>query len=114
MGHHRSVDEIRTILAYKDDRLGRQACQDLHKRGGTAPWDSGVHCIGSRSQIHLSTLAEHTICLGDKIGHEYCVSPSNRWPIIKSHPSLGRPITGMCDRIWRKLGGTHGIGGVHV
>ncbi|XP_061975772.1 uncharacterized protein LOC133697312 [Populus nigra] len=36
-----------------------------------------------------------------------------RWPIRKSHPSLGRPITGMCARIWRKLRGTHGIGGVH-
>ena len=38
---------------------------------------------------------------GDKTGHEHCVSPSNRWPIKKSHPSLGRPITGMCARIWR-------------
>jgi len=37
MGHRRLVDEIHTILAYKDDRLGRQTCQDLHKRGGTTP-----------------------------------------------------------------------------
>jgi len=99
MDHRRSVDEIRIILAYKDDRLGWQVCQDLHKRGGTTPWDSGVHCIGSRSQVHLSTLAEHTTCLGDKIGHEHYVSPLNGWPISKSHPSLGRSITGMCARI---------------
>ena len=51
---------------------------------------------------------------GDKTGHEHCVSPSNRWPIKKSHPSLGRPITGMCARIWRKLGEIHNICGVHV
>jgi len=59
-------------------------------------------------------LAEHTTCLRDKIGHEHFVSPSNGWLIRKSHPSLGRSITGMCAGIWRKLGGTHGIGGVHV
>ena len=92
MGHRRSVDEIRTILAYKDDQLGGQACQDLYKRGGTTPWDSDVHCITSRSQVHLSTLVEHTTCLRDKIGHEHCVSPSNGWPIKKSYPSLRRPI----------------------
>jgi hypothetical protein len=37
MGHHRPLDEICTILVYKDDRFGRKACQDLHEQGGMAP-----------------------------------------------------------------------------
>jgi hypothetical protein len=31
MGHRRPFDEICVIPANKDDRLGEQACQDLHK-----------------------------------------------------------------------------------
>jgi len=40
---------------------------------------------------------------------------SRLWPSIQHAViCLGRPITGMCARIWRKLGGTHSIGEVHV
>jgi predicted nucleic acid-binding Zn ribbon protein len=37
MSHHRPLDEICTILIYKDDQFCRQACQDLHEQGGMAP-----------------------------------------------------------------------------
>jgi len=49
MGHHRPLDKLLIILAHKDDRFGRQACQDLHKQGGMAPWDSNIHCLRSGS-----------------------------------------------------------------
>ena len=114
MGHRRSLDKIHTILAHKDDRFGRQACQGLHKRGGTIPWDSSVHCLRSRSQVHLLTMVDHRTCPRDKIGYEHYISPLNWWPVGKSNPSLGGPITGMCTRIWRKLGGTYNISEVHI
>jgi len=53
MGHRRLLDELRIVLAHKDDRFGRQACQNLHKQGGMALWDSNIHCLGSGSQVHL-------------------------------------------------------------
>jgi hypothetical protein len=63
LGHRRSLDEIHTILAYKDDRFDRQACQDLHKRGSTTPWDSSIHFLGLRSRVHLRLLLsiQHTL-----------------------------------------------------
>jgi len=53
------VDEIHVIPTHKDNWFGRQACQYLHKRCGTTPWDSDIHCLGSGSYVHLPTLAEH-------------------------------------------------------
>jgi hypothetical protein len=49
MGYHRPFDKICTIPAYKDDRFSRQACQDLHKQGDTAPQDFDIHYLGSGS-----------------------------------------------------------------
>jgi len=31
IGHHRLPDKIHVMPTYKDDRFGRQICQDIHK-----------------------------------------------------------------------------------
>ena len=90
----KSAHFIATNNTYSLERYAQLYVDEIVRLHG-----SPVHCIGQRSSLHFSILAEATRCYGHQITLQYYFPPTDRWPIRENHSDSRRYVESLCDGV---------------